>query len=280
MATFFLHRATEKSFEHPEVFALARYLFGFLIFSLIYFKARGIRLPAVPSGFILLRALFNVLAVFCFYYSVSLGGAGLANVLNMTYPAFVPFFALLLLKEVPSPKTLILVFLTIIGIILNISGSENVSGLPGQIIEPAAAWALASGILAAIAIVALRGASRNASSADILFWMFGLGSLALLPLAGPFISKISIIILPELILSAGIGVLGQWLLTISYRHISAITGSMISGTRIPIALLMGAFVLNESSGWKAWSGATLIFLSNLLLAFITKNEKHVARTDR
>ena len=66
--------------------------------------------------------------------------------------------------------------------------------------------------------------------------------------------------------SASCGILGQWTLSISYRYLDAPTGSVISASRIPIALFMGALFLGETLGLAAWLGAGLILLSNLLLA--------------
>ena len=66
--------------------------------------------------------------------------------------------------------------------------------------------------------------------------------------------------------SALCGMAGQWTLSVSYRTLDASSGSVISASRIPIALIVGAIALGEAFAWQPWLGAALILASNVLLA--------------
>ncbi len=234
--------------------------------------------------FLIARGLFNLMALLCFYQSVAAGATGTANVLNMTYPAFVAMLAGPLLGERPDRRTLQLVTLAVSGVLLlifvvpeqNLAGGAAGLSLPGgfALRQPGAAdlWGIASGLAAGFAIVSLRGAARVAGPIEILCWMFGIGTLALLPvhLGDAWQLMVAPGDLPRevwfVLGSASCGILGQWTLSISYRYLDAPTGSVISASRIPIALFMGALFLGETLGLAAWLGAGLILLSNLLLA--------------
>ncbi len=260
LATVFVHLGLPGAGVSPEFFAALRYLLGFVLFGAL-FAVRGRSGPAGPVRFVLLRAIFNVGAVVCFYRSVALGETGRANVLNMTYPMFVAVLAPVLLRERVSRVTYALAGLCALGILLHVV--ESLSGLaPGG----AMWWGLLSGILAAFAIVALRGAARIASAELILTYMFGLGFVALVPFTARDWFVAPAAVWPVALLSALCGIVGQYLLTVAYARMDATTGSIVSSARIPLAVVAGFLFLSEPFSALGWSGAALIFASNLLLA--------------
>ena len=66
---------------------------------------------------------------------------------------------------------------------------------------------------------------------------------------------------------AVVGVAGQFLVTLGFRHVTAVDGSIISSMRILLAALLGPFVAGEP--WLAaagWVGALLLFSANAVLA--------------
>lgn len=261
-ATYFVHLGAEKGSAGPVFYAFVRYLLGFLIF-LSLGKIQGLKLSWRAPRFVLSRSIFNTVAVFCFYQAVALGSTGKANVLNMTYPAFVALFAGLILGEYPDKRTLIIVAISMIGILISLT--EPVIEYGGFSFSDF--WGLASAILAAFAVIALRGARKESDSSIILIWMFGFGTFALLPFSLGAIKSFPGPDVLYILSSAILGVLGQWFLTLSYKHIDATAGSVISSSRIPIAVLAGFFLLSEPFSIPVWSGALFIFLANLLLAF-------------
>ncbi len=64
------------------------------------------------------------------------------------------------------------------------------------------------------------------------------------------------------------GVTGQFLLTIGFRYVTAVEGSIISSMRIFLAAFLGPFVASEPALTKAgWIGALLLFCANAALAY-------------
>lgn len=258
-----MHRGAEEFHISSEVFVFFRFALGFAVFSLVLIVRRQSPLTG-DLRFLIFRSIFNVAAVLTFFHAVAEGDTGRANVLNMTYPAFVTLFAGRILGEYPDRRTIILVAVSVAGILMQFHGPYTGQGITYF-------WGLASGILAAAAVISLRGAALTAGSPAILFWMFGIGLPLLLPLAWKELSYYSSSVLFYIMGSAVCGVAGQWLLTESYRSMSATAGSIVSSSRIPIALLIGLFFLAEPFSALSWMGAFLIFICNLLLA-VQKNK--------
>jgi len=265
-ATFFLRLETTHGGVSAETFAIYRYALGFILYGLILAVFRISPFQG-SFRFLFMRSVFNVTAVLCFYRAVELGEAGKANVLNMTYPAFIALFAGPLIGEIPDRKTVFLTVFSVIGIIMQFQPPFLATQMPSYL------WGLFSGLLAAIAVISLRGAARSAPAPTVLFWMFAFGLPILIPLGWNDLMTSGLKTSPYLWISAVFGVAGQWLLTESYRTLSAAAGSIISTMRIPIALIMGFLILDEKFSWIGWTGAILIFICNLLLAFPKNMEK-------
>lgn len=266
LATLLLHDAAARHAHQAFAFAFVRYLLGALLFAPFFLRSTS---RSWPRAFTWSRSIFNAAAVGCFYYSVEMGGPARANVLNMTYPAFVAVLAGPMLGERPGGGTLLLIGVAMLGALVH-------AWRPGSLgFSEADLWGLASGALAGFAIASLRGAARESSAEIILFWMFTVGALLTAPLALMQLSALLDAALWLWILPAALaGVAGQWLLTVSYRSLDASIGSVLSMARIPIAVFCGLFFLNESIGMAAGLGAALILLSNVLLAFGRKRAKN------
>ena len=275
LSTFFLHLDAvqlQSSFSAP-VYVFARQILGLVVFAPIYWR---LFLSAEPSCrlhgkqewlWVLGRAFLNLAAVFAFYQAASQAGAGKANILNMTYPIFACIFAVPILKEKLNSQKILLLTFCLLGILLNLQGTGSFVWnlrLTGSL------WALTSAFISSLAIVFLRGAAKNIHPVCILFWMFLLGSTISGIVCGKQLLSLSLGSLPLLIASATSGVLGQWFLTFSYRSIDVIKGSIASTSRIPIALLIGFFVLNEIFSWKEILGSFFIVCCNILLAYQMK----------
>jgi len=263
-ATVMVHKGLKMNTDSDAfIYAFYRYYIGciFFLIIIIYKKIQiNIKIP-LP---VIYRGVFNSIAVVLFYYAVQLGETGRANVLNMTYPAFVALISGPLLKEYLDFKTIISLLLCLLGIFLYFY--EPILELTQHILF-SDFLGLASGVIASLAIVALRGSVHVARSEIILFWMFFIGTVLSLPFCYKKIFLLDKLDLYYLLASAIMGVLGQWLLTISYHYLDATTGSVVSQLRIPIAILYGWFFLEEPFSLLAWVGGLLIFSSNILLAF-------------
>ncbi len=266
-ATVMVHQGIKISTDSDAfLYAFYRYYFGSVLFLfLVLFKKIPLKLQ-IPFS-ILSRGVFNSIAVILFYFSVELGETNRANVLNMTYPVFVALISGPLLKEYPDKNTWFSLLLSFVG--MSLFFIEPLTKLLHQIIF-ADFLGLSSGILASLAIVALRSSAKKYSSELILFWMFFIGVVITLPFTYRKIFLLDKFDFFYLLASSVMGVLGQWFLTISYKFLDATKGSIFSSFRILIALFYGALVLKESINLYSILGGILVFISNVFLSLRKK----------
>jgi len=183
-----------------------------------------------------------------------------ANILNMTYPVFVALISWFLLRRQRDPMALVMVAVAFAGIWLILA--------PGKIdFKTANLWGLASGLTASLSMTYLNVSRQIHDTNTVLFFMFGLGALLILVIfQGDFFWPDS----QELYflgLCAASGVAGQFLLTIGFRYVTVVDGSIISSMRILLAALLGPLVVDELPlNAAGWVGALLLFGANVLLA--------------
>ncbi len=243
----------------PSYFVFARFLLGSVVVCAIMAYRR--QLPRPRSYHLLLgRTVFNCVAVYCFYMAVEFTSVAEANILNMTYPVFVALISWALLREQHDPVALVMVAVAFAGIWLILA--------PGKLdLKTANLWGLASGLSASVSMTYLNVSRQVHDTNTVLFFMFGLG--ALLMFAGfhgdffwPDLRQ-----LYYLGLCAASGVAGQFLLTLGFRYVTAVDGSIISSLRILLAALLGPFVVGELPlNATGWVGALLLFGANAVLA--------------
>jgi drug/metabolite transporter (DMT)-like permease len=243
----------------PSYFVFARFLLGFLVVCAIMACRR--QLPRPRNYHLLLgRTVSNCVAVYCFYMAVKFTSVAEANILNMTYPVFVALISWTLLREQHDPVALVMVVVAFAGIWLILA--------PGKIdFKTANLWGLASGLSASLSMTYLNVSRQYHDTNTVLFFMFGLGALLIFAVFhGEFFRPDS----PEfyyLGLCAALGVAGQFLLTIGFRYVTAVDGSIISSMRIFLAALLGPFVVGELPlNATGWMGALLLFGANAVLA--------------
>ena len=243
----------------PSYFVFARFLLGIVVVCAIMAYRRQ---PPRPRSYHLLlgRTLFNCVAVYCFYMAVKFTSVVEANILNMTYPVFVALISWALLRQQRDPIALSMVALAFAGIWLILS--------PAKIdFKPANLWGLASGLSASVSMTYLTVSRQHHDTNTVLFFMFGLGALLILAVFhGDFFWPNSLELYYLCFCSAA-GVAGQFLVTLGFRYVTAVDGSIISSMRILLAALLGPFVAGEPSLAAAgWVGALLLFGANAVLA--------------
>jgi len=178
----------------------------------------------------------------------------------MTYPLFITIFSWILFREQRDPLTAGAVIIAFIGVWMVIS--------PGNVgFKLSSLWGLASGITASVAILYLNISRQHHDTNTILFFMFGGGTIMMLLIFYNHIFIPNLAELYYLVCCASIGILGQYLLTIGFRYVTAVEGSVISFTRILLAAFIGPYLLDDPILTGAgWIGALLIFISNTVLA--------------
>lgn len=243
----------------PAYFVFVRLLMGFgMVSALMALK----RQPPRPRNFHLLlgRTLANCMAAYCFYTAVKYTTVTEANILNMTYPVFVAVLSWTILHSQRDPIALAMVVVAFVGIWLILA--------PDKITFRAAnLWGLASGISASVSIVYLNVSRRCHDTNTVLFFMFGIGTVVMAALFQTRFFWPDATALYYLILCGTTGVAGQFLLTLGFRYVTAVEGSLISSMRILLAAFLGPVVAGEAVlGWAGWMGGFLLFGANAVLA--------------
>ena len=243
----------------PSYFVFARFLLGFVVVCAIMAYRRQ---PPRPRSYHLLvgRTVCNCVAVYCFYMAVKFTSVAEANILNMTYPVFVALIAWVMLRDQRDPVALVMVAVAFAGIWLILA--------PGRIdFKTANLWGLASGLSASVSMTYLNVSRQHHDTNTVLFFMFGLGTLLIYAVFHGDLFWPDLRELYYLGFCAVTGVAGQFLITLGFRHVTVVDGSIISSMRILLAALLGPFVVGEP--WIAaagWVGALLLFGANAVLA--------------
>ncbi len=240
-------------------FVFARSFVGFFAVAALML-ARRQSFRACRYSFLFSRGVANLAAIFVFFKAVALTSATEANILNLSYPVFVAVFSWLSLPRERDYLGYITSVAAFIGVLFVIN--------PGPLgVDYRQFWGLGSAVLSAIAVLSLNLSRQDNSTEVVLLYMFGIGTL------GSALLAYDELYFPNrqealyLVLSAVLGVLGQYLLTYGQSHISAVETSIISSSRILIAALLGPYLAGDAPlAGIAWAGAIIIFASNALLA--------------
>jgi drug/metabolite transporter (DMT)-like permease len=240
-------------------FAFFRFLLGFAVVCVIM-GVRGQK-PAPKRYHLLIgRTLANCIAVYCFYQAVRFTSVAEANILNMTYPIFVAILSWILMRRQRDPVAVAMVGVAIAGVWLILQPGQTGMGAYSF-------WGLGSGISAAFAILYLNLSRQHHDANTVLFYMFGLGSMLMLLFFRQHFFWPNGRELYFLVLCGSSGIGGQYLITLGFRHVTAVEGGVISSTRILLAALLGPWLASEPAlGPAGWIGALMIFVANVVLA--------------
>jgi len=241
-----------------SLFAFARFFFGFPTVLLVMAVQKK-KIQIKKKRYLILRAVGNVMAVYCFFKGVELTSVAQDNILNMTYPLFIALFSWLFLKDHMDAVSLVILAVAFSGIWLILE--------PGEMgYELNSLWGLASGVSTAIAIIYLNLSRKIHDTHTILFFTFGLGGIIVFSL---FFHEMRLPSMEEftyLFWCSAIAIAGQYLLTIGFKYVTAVEGGILSSTRILLAALLGPLIaMDPSLSIAGWAGAFLIFSGNVIL---------------
>ncbi|NLX19002.1 MAG: DMT family transporter [Desulfobulbus sp.] len=264
-AVFFYLATAIISWGHSYVavsatyYTFARFVLGFVLVGTVII-IKGHRPSCNHIHYIFGRTVTNALAVLCFYKAVDVSSLASANILNMTYPIFVAIFSWVTLKDQRDTGALCIVGLASLGIWLILDPT-------GQTLDWNNYWGLLSGFFAGVSIIYLNLSRQFHDAQTILFYMFGLGALCILPFLHGTIFMPGPLDLFFLLLCSIAGILGQYLLTYGFLYVTAVEGAVISSSRILIAAFLGPFLVADPPLTAAgWLGAVLLFAANVALA--------------
>ena len=230
-----------------------RFCAGLLFVSLYLLRSR-VNIRPNNLRYVLLRAGFNTIAVLLFFTGIQYTTVTNANMLNMTYPAFVFILAPFINKEKGKYIHILFLLMTLAGTYLIIFPDFNT-------INPGDLYAFLSAIAAGFALTTLREARKYDSSATILFHLMLIGAAISFVLMLPSFIMPQGIILVYLLLSAVTAVVGQGAITVGFRFINAAPGSLVSSSRILFAAALGIAIFGDPLNTHILCGGTLILIS-------------------
>ncbi len=245
--------------------SFARFSCG-LVLTLAFIVLGKREVRPVKVSVLVVRAVFNCVAVILFFVAIEHTGVIKGNIYNLTYPVFVALFSPFFLAEHLTLPRMLAVTAAFGGAYL-VSGAGAASFTFGL----GDLAGILSGLTAGFAIIALRKARLTESSLTILLFLMAVGTL--------FNGVIFFhrFIVPDLIqtllllLTGLLSFLGQMCITYGYRYIDALPGAVISTSRIFISAVMGIVLLGEMLTLPVALGGILIFMSVAGLSYAGKN---------
>ncbi|MEJ2580315.1 MAG: DMT family transporter [Acidobacteriota bacterium] len=206
---------------------------------------------------LLLRSLLGVGGVTCYFYAIDNLILADAAMLNRLSPFFVAILALLFLGERPPKAVIVAMVVAFIGGLLVIKPRFELTILPALV-------GLASAVFAGGAYTVVRSLRSREAPETIVFYF----SLVTVLVLAPFVA--GDLYLPNgrevwLLLGIGVGAaIGQFGLTMAYRHAPAAGVSIYSYTTIVFSALLGLLIWAEVPDWLSVIGGVLIIAGGAL----------------
>jgi drug/metabolite transporter (DMT)-like permease len=252
---------------HPFEIAFFRNVFA-LLFVVPWFVRLGFApLRTQRFGMHLLRTAFNVVAMLCFFYALSITPLAEVTALNFTAPIFTTLLAALILGEVVRARRWSAVAIGFLGTLVILRPGFAEIGL-GEIL------ALASALVWAFALLVIKSLSRTESSLTIITYM----SLLLLPLSlAPALLFWQWPTPEQLLWLALIGMLGaaaQYLMTEALSLADTSVVMPIDFTKLIWISAIAYLAFGEVPDVFTWIGGAIIFASTF---YIGLREQQIAR---
>lgn len=205
----------------------------------------------------LFRASAGLAAMYCFFYALANLQLAEAVILNYSSPLFIALFALLLLGERASGRLLLAIMIGLAGVGLIVKPGDGVWSV-------AALVGLASGILAALAMVGIRQLSSTEPIRRIVFYFSFLGTLfSAVPLLWAWQTP-SMTVFLAMTLAGGGATLAQLLLTKSYSLVPAAQVGPYTYSSVLFAALFGWLLYAETPDPASFAGAALIIAAGVI----------------
>lgn len=239
-----------------EMAVFFRNFFGFLSVLPLVLRER-VSLRTENLRWHVVRAVFGLVAMYCFFYALGLMPLGDAVLLNYTAPLFTPLIALLWLREAVPTVVRIAIGMGFLGIVLILK--------PGhELFTPVALLGLASGLFAAFAMITIRRMAQTESALRIVFYFGAIASaLSAIPLFWHWQSMSWAAALP-LVAIGILASIGQLFLTKAYLGAPAARVGALTYLTVVVAALYGWFFWGEAPDIFSLVGATLVFMGGAL----------------
>ena len=265
LSTVFVKIASNDYGVSGITISFFRFSFGLMVI-VPFMLMNGKSFRPNNSKFVVIRGVSNATAVMLFFAGVQYTTISNANILNMTYPAFVFLAAPFINKEKIMPNHIFFLALTIGGGYL-ISSPAFGGFNPGDIM------AFLSGAVAGIAISSLRESRKYDDTSIILFYLMLIGTLLSGIAVIPFFAVPPKAAIVHIAGAAVLSLAGQLFLTIGYRYIEAGAGSIVSSSRIPVAAAFGVMMFGDPITLQVVGGGLLIIASMIGISYFSGSGK-------
>jgi drug/metabolite transporter (DMT)-like permease len=242
---------------------LARGFFS-LVLSYAWLRARGIPSWGTNHRGLVLRALFGVGGLACFFYAVTVLPLAEVTVIHYLNPIFTAIIATFLLGERADRRLIFAIVLALAGTVL-VTRPGVMFGVHTALSLPGVLAALGGAIFSACAYSTVRRLTVTEHPDVIVFYF----SLIATPLAIPFAAASWVA--PTLrgwLILIGIGVavqVGQVFLTRGLAIVPAARGTTITYIQIVFAAFWGWVLFNEPPNVWTFVGALLVVVAVVLL---------------
>lgn len=207
------------------------------------------------------RSLCGTISMFCLFTALTLIPLADVTAIGFTAPMFVTVLAMLFLGERIHAFRWTALGIGLIGVLIMLSPHLRLGA--GQTLGITTAFGAT--LFSAVAMIFLRRMSGGEHAITITFY-FMLTSMvcALLTLPWGWV-------VPDreqtlvLMLIGAFGVLGQLLLSFSYRYAEASTIAPLDYSSMIMAVLLGYLLFDELPAWSIWLGAPLVMTSGLII---------------
>jgi drug/metabolite transporter (DMT)-like permease len=235
---------------------LARFGFGALAMLPLLFVRSACLLGKDKRG-LLWRGLTGGFAVYAYFLAIRHTTLTKAVLLNMTSVVFAPLFAWVLLREKVRSGALMGIGLAIAGILL-VTRPQPGAVLIGD------AYGLLSGILAGVALTAVRRLRQQETAPAVFFYFSILGiPVSLLAMLGTPLVAPDAMGWRLLIIMSASSIAAQVLMTYGYRYISTSEGVLITLSQVAYSAVAGALLFREPIPGLTIAGAALILLAGV-----------------
>ncbi len=241
--------------------AFVRFAGSFLVLLVV---GRGRALRPQPGNLfrIVQRALLGASAIILYYHGIQGAGAGLATLLNCSYPVFTALFATTFMGERFDAHVGASLLLSMVGVVIVLH--------PSGALSSAALWGGMSALVAAVfaggAVATARQLRSNESALLITTYFMAVGAILTAPtllMGVPTLSSGLLLALAGVVLTS---VAGQMLLHQGLGFAPATQGSLAAATSVVTAAVLEAVWLGDHLSTNSLIGAGFMIAAVALAA--------------
>jgi drug/metabolite transporter (DMT)-like permease len=216
--------------------------------------------------YLLIRSALGTAGMLAYFYSIDHLLLSDSSMLNKLNPFFVSIFAFFILKEKFSRIQIPALFIAFTGAIFIIKPEFNMSVIPALL-------GLSSAVLAAGAYTTVRFLGGREEFYTIVFFFSFFSTMATLPLMVTFFEPMNWNQVLFLVLTGIVASIGQFTLTIAYKHAPAGEISILNYTNVLFSGIIGYFLFDSIPDFLSIVGYALI-ISAAFLIYINANRKN------